>query len=405
MTYQETTDWLFAQLPNYQLQGSRAIFKNLNNISRFCDYLNQPQSSFPLIHVAGTNGKGSTSHMISSILQTAGFRVGLYTSPHLKDFRERIKINGTPISENEVVEFVETNLDYIKGQQLSFFELTVAMAFVYFAKHHVDIAVIEVGLGGRLDATNVIHPILSVITNIGLDHTSLLGNTLKEIALEKAGIIKPNIPVVIGEYTTETKAVFQNQAEKMNAKILFASEQDIPFYDCDLKGSYQRFNVKTAAAAINELKRLQWEVPEKAMVEGFKKVVSTTQFSGRWQQLSQNPYVYCDVAHNVDGMRVLFEQVKNMSFTHLLVVFGVMKDKDLDGIVSLLPTDASYFCCNADNQRALSSDQLSTYLQERGLEAHSCGSVRAALESAQKVANTDDLILICGSNFVVAEII
>ena len=405
MTYKETTDWLFAQLPNYQLQGSRALFKNLNNISQFCYHLKQPQNNFPSIHVAGTNGKGSTSHMLSSVLQAAGFKVGLYTSPHLKDFRERIKISGSPISEDEVVEFVQTNLKYIREQQLSFFELTVAMAFDTFAKHQVDVAVIEVGLGGRLDATNVILPILSVITNIGLDHTKFLGHTLPEIAFEKAGIIKPNVPVVIGEYTIETKEVFENQASKMNAAILFASEFDLPVYDCDLKGSYQRFNVRTAAAAIYKLKRLHWKIPEQAMVEGFKSVVSSTQFLGRWQQLSQQPAVYCDVAHNADGIRVLFDQVKNMAFGRLLVVFGVMKDKDLDSIVHLLPTDGSYFCCRADNARALSSDSLSTYLQEQGLEAQSCGSVGAALESAQTVANTDDLILICGSNFVVAEII
>mgnify|MGYP000158951962 CR=1 FL=1 len=405
MTYQQTTDWLFAQLPNFQQQGPRALFKNLDNIFHFCDYLGHPQNNFPCIHVAGTNGKGSTSHMISSVLQSAGFKVGLYTSPHLKDFRERIKINGIPVEELEVVDFVNSHISYLNEERLSFFEMTVAMAFTTFAKHHVDIAIIEVGLGGRLDATNIINPILSVITNIGRDHMGFLGTTLPEIALEKAGIIKPHVPVVIGEYCSETIAVFDAEADKIGAEIIAVPDLVVPTYECDLKGMYQLFNLRTATAAILELKRQGWTIPEQAMEQGFGHVVANTQLLGRWQKLSHRPDVFCDVAHNVDGIRVLVQHIQTLVFGQLHLVFGVMKDKDLDSILPLLPKGAHYYCCQANGERALTSDVLSSVLSSKGFESQSYGAVSSALQAAQSAANTDDLIVICGSNFVVAEII
>ena len=405
MTYQQTISWLFAQLPNYQLQGSRALFKNLDNITKFCDHIGHPQNNYPSIHVAGTNGKGSTSHMLSSVMQNAGYKVGLYTSPHLKDFRERIRINGTPISESEVIDFVACYYEYLSHNSLSFFELTVAMAFESFSKHNVDIAVIEVGLGGRLDATNIILPILSIITNIGMDHSNLLGNNLTDIAFEKAGIIKPRIPVVVGQFNDETKSVFEHVAAKQKAKIYFASDFKGTLYTSDLKGLYQQYNARTVCAAINQLQSLGWKVTEQNLSEGLKSVVTNTNLLGRWQNLSVEPDIYCDVAHNADGFKVLFEHLNTETFNRLYIVFGVMKDKDLDAILPLLSPNATYFCCAADNKRALSSQDLCDKLLEKGFKAISYGAVESALNAAKTVANTDDLIVICGSNFVVSEII
>ena len=311
MTYQETIDWMFSQLPMYQRQGKTAFKKDLTNISAFCDVLMNPQNKFASIHVGGTNGKGSTSHIISSILQEAGYKVGLYTSPHLKNFTERIRINGEEVSRNFVVDFITKNKHFLETQQLSFFEMTVGLAFAYFAEQNVDIAIIEVGLGGRLDSTNIIHPEVAVITNIGYDHMQFLGDTLPEIAAEKAGIIKQNTPIIIGEKQDAVVDVFIKKATQMNADIYFASDKKYD-YKSDLLGSYQGKNMSTAIHAVKAL--TNFVISENQIINGLKNVVQNTNFKGRWQILQHKPLVICDTAHNKEGLSYVMNQLASLSF-------------------------------------------------------------------------------------------
>ena len=357
MTYQETTTWLFNQLPMFQMQGASAYKKDLTNTLLLVEHLQHPETKFKSIHVAGTNGKGSTSSMIASILQEAGYKVGLYTSPHLKDFRERIRINGEMISEDFVVDFVAQNKTFFEANQLSFFEMTVGLAFDYFAKEQVDVAVIEVGMGGRLDSTNVITPLVSVITNIGFDHTQFLGDTLPKIAAEKAGIIKSNVPVVIGEYSEETKPVFVAKAKSENAQIYFAQDNPEVTYECALLGDYQVHNKKTVLQAI-ELLQSQFNIEEKHIKLGLKKVVQNTGLLGRWQILNQKPFTVCDTAHNSHGLKIVLNQIQKHSFETLHVVLGVVNDKDLDSILPLFPKNAKYYFCKPNVPRGLDAEIL-----------------------------------------------
>ncbi len=404
MNYQETLDWMFSRLPMYQRQGSTAFKKDLTNIQAFCTRLDNPQDKYPCIHVAGTNGKGSTSHMISSILQAAGYKVGLYTSPHLKDFRERIKINGQEIEEQAVVDFIEQEQHFLEQQKLSFFELTVGLAFHYFASSHVDIAVIEVGLGGRLDSTNIIKPLVSVITNIGLDHTQFLGETLKEIAFEKGGIIKKDTPVVIGEFQHEVMPVFKELAASKNAPLSLAEEHVIENFETDLLGEYQLKNVKTAVQAINVFHLTNFKVTTGAIVKGLKHVVESTGLKGRWQVLQEHPKVICDTAHNREGLQIVMKQLEREHFLRLHFVLGLVNDKDLQSILSLLPKKAEYYFCKPDIPRGLDAEELKREAIRQGLEGKVYTSVANAYNQALKSADSEDLIYIGGSTFVVAEL-
>jgi len=405
MNYQETTNWMFNQLPMYQLQGASAYKEDLTNIKLLAAHLDNPQTKLKCIHVAGTNGKGSTSHMLSSVLQEAGYKVGLYTSPHLKDFRERIKINGKEISEEFVIEFVAKHKDFFEANDMSFFEMSVGLAFDYFAVEKVDIAIIEVGLGGRLDATNIITPLVSVITNIGLDHTQFLGNTLEAIAGEKAGIIKPNVPVVIGEYTDEIKPVFLAKAEANNAPIYFASDLIDQIYLSDLIGDYQFHNKKTVQQTISILNNeADFKVSIEQLKEGLLHVVKNTGLQGRWQQLGENPKIICDTAHNKHGLSVVMNQLKNEKYEKLHIVLGVVNDKDLDSILPLFPKDAQYYFCNPDSSRALPAETLKNAAEKFSLKGEKYDSVVIAFAEAKKNASENDFIYVGGSTFVVAEL-
>ena len=402
MTYEETLDWMFAQLPMYQREGKAAFKKDLTNTIAFSKILNFPENKFKSIHVAGTNGKGSTSHMLASILQEAGYKVGLYTSPHLKNFTERIRSNGTEIPKQKVAAFITKNKDFLEAQKLSFFEMTVGLAFDYFASEKVDIAIVEVGLGGRLDSTNIITPELSVITNIGLDHTQFLGETLPEIAFEKAGIIKHKIPVIIGEEQAAVKQVFLKKAEAENAPIYFASDT-VKTFKTDLLGKYQQRNLKTAVAAIKRLKGFQ--VSEQNIENGLLNVVKNTNLKGRWQILQENPKVICDTAHNTEGLEMVLQQLKKEAFKKLHIVLGFVSDKKLEDVLPLFPNNASYYFCKPDIPRGLSV----VVLQEKAIPFDLIGekytSVKEALNSALLNANQQDIIYVGGSTFVVAEII
>jgi dihydrofolate synthase/folylpolyglutamate synthase len=402
MNYAQTIDWLFEKLPMYQRQGAASYKPNLNRIHNLCEYLRQPHSKFPSIHVAGTNGKGSTCHMIASILQTAGYKVGLYTSPHLHDFRERIRLNGEKISKQNVIDFVAQHQHYFETHQMSFFEMTVGMAFDFFSKQSVDIAVVEVGLGGRLDATNVLSPEVCVITNIGLDHTQFLGSTLREIAREKAGIIKENIPVVIGEYQKETYPVFEEIANQKNAEIHLASEQIKQLYMSDLRGLYQAKNTKTAVQAVRLIKQLS--VSESQIKMGLKQVVSQTGLKGRWSVVSDYPKVIMDVAHNFEGLSLVMHQLGEESFEKLHIVFGSVSDKSLERIFSILPKEAQYYFCAPVISRAMSVSSLERTAQEYKLSNQAFDSVTEAYRSALKNASPSDLVFVGGSTFVVAEV-
>ena len=388
----------------YQRQGSTAFKKDLTNIKAFCSVLNEPQNTYPCIHVAGTNGKGSTSHMISSVLQTAGYKVGLYTSPHLKDFRERIRINGQPIDETTVIDFIESHQSFLEHQQLSFFELTVGMAFDYFATQKVDIAVIEVGLGGRLDSTNIINPLVSVITNIGLDHTQFLGETLKEIAFEKGGIIKKETPLVIGEFQEEVIEVFQDLAKTVNAPIFIAEQLIGETYETDLLGMYQLINIKTAVQSLLLLDQMGFEISHDLIKEGLKNVSRNTGLQGRWQVLGENPKVICDTAHNREGLLMVMSQLDQEVFKNLHIVLGVVNDKDLGNILTLMPKKANYYFCKPDIPRGLSAKLLKEEALKYQLDGNIFESVDAAYRDALEKAESDDLIFIGGSTFVVAEL-
>ncbi len=405
MNYQETINWMFNQLPMYQLQGASAYKKDLTNVHLLVNHLDNPQKNLKCIHVAGTNGKGSTSHMLASILQEAGYKVGLYTSPHLKDFRERIKINGIEISEDFVCEFINTNKSFFEANDMSFFEMTVGLAFEYFAKEKVDIAIIEVGMGGRLDATNIITPLVSVITNIGLDHTQFLGNTLEAIAFEKAGIIKAGIPVVIGEYTPETKPVFLARAKENDSEIYFASELISENYPSDLIGDYQIHNKKTVVQTISILNSQgTFNISESNIKSGLLNVVKNTGLEGRWQQLGEFPKIICDTAHNKNGLEIVMKQIQKEKFDTLHIVLGVVNDKDLDEILPLFPINAIYYFCKPNIPRGLKT----TILQEKALKYHLSGdiydSVAEAYIQSKNNATENDFIFIGGSTFVVAEL-
>ncbi len=403
MTYEETLYWMFSQLPMYQQKGVVALKHKLDNIYHFLDKINHPEQRFKSIHVAGTNGKGSSSHMLASVLQETGYTVGLYTSPHLKDFRERIKINGTVVSEAYVQSFIEMHKPFLETQQLSFFEMTVGMAFAYFAVKKVDIAIIEVGLGGRLDSTNVITPEVCLITNIGLDHTHILGDTLEKIAGEKAGIIKPGVPVVISERQTETESVFKKVAQEKNAKIVFADALSFPKYTSDLLGHYQKHNIRGVVACLQQLQG--FKIPEKALANGLKKVVKNTGLMGRWQILQENPKVICDTAHNKESLRLVLEQLLRMEYAKLHIVLGFVNDKDVAGALALFPKNAAYYFVAAKIPRSMSSDHLQKLAATQHLEGIAYRTVREGLDAALVHSKADDVIYIGGSTFVVAEIV
>jgi len=406
MNYQETINWMFNQLPMYQLQGASAYKKDLTNAHLLAKHLENPEKTLKCIHVAGTNGKGSTSHMLASILQEAGYTVGLYTSPHLRDYRERIKINGTEISEEFVRDFINKNKTFFEANAMSFFEMTVGLAFDYFAKEKVDIAIIEVGMGGRLDATNIITPLVSVITNIALDHTQFLGNTTEAIAFEKAGIIKPLIPVVIGEYTNETKPVFLAKALESNSEIYFASELISENYPSDLIGNYQVYNKKAVLqtiAVVNSQK--EFKIYETDIKAGLLNVMKNTGLQGRWQQLGESPKIICDTAHNKNGLEIVMQQVKKEKFDTLHIVLGVVNDKDLDEVLPLFPTDAIYYFCKPNIPRGLDTIILKQKAAEFGLKGEVYNSISESYKKALQNATKSDFIYIGGSTFVVAEIL
>ena len=398
MNYKDTLKYLFSQLPMYQSTGAAAYKKDIGNIIEASNFLDNPHKKFKSIHIAGTNGKGSTAHLISSILQEAGFKTGLYTSPHLKDFRERIKINGVKISENDVISFVNTNKKNFEKINMSFFEYTVALAFDHFAKEKVDIAIIETGLGGRLDSTNIISPEISVITNIGYDHMNLLGNSLKQIAIEKAGIIKEKTPVLIGRKQIETETVFEEKASQKNTNILYAKQNEVKFN----VPNYQKENINTSISAI---KILDWKISNQQINDGIKNVKQNTGLRGRWETLSKNPKIICDTGHNVDGISNIISQLKQIKFNKLHMVFGTVNDKKINDILNLLPKDAKYYFCKAKIDRALNADKLKSIAYEYKLIGESFESVENALQNAKNNAKKEDLIFIGGSTFVVAEVI
>jgi len=403
MTYQETLDWMFGQLPMYQQKGVSAFKGKLDNIQKLSAYLGHPERKFKSIHVAGTNGKGSSSHMLASILQEAGYKVGLYTSPHLKDFRERIRINGKPVDKKFVVDFIKKNKLFLEAHDLSFFEMTVGMAFQYFEKGDIDIAIVEVGLGGRLDSTNIITPEVSLITNIGYDHVEMLGDTIAKIAYEKAGIIKPGVPVVISELQEETATVFNNMARDRSSKIIFAGEVIPGNYKTSLLGSYQAKNVKGVVAAIKELEG--FSISEKNIEDGLMNVSVNTGLLGRWQYLGKNPTVVCDTAHNTEGLTIVLDQIKQQEFTDLHLVIGFVKDKNLEQILPLFPKKAIYYFCRPNIQRGLEELVLRTKAMEFGLKGDTYGSVNEAVNAALAAAKKSDFVFVGGSTFVVAEIV
>lgn len=403
MTYRETMKWMYSQLPMYQQTGKTAYSGKLDHIIAFSKYLSNPELQCKTIHIAGTNGKGSSSHMLASILQEAGYKVGLYTSPHLKDFRERIKVNGQPISRTFVVDFIHNHADFLNANRLSFFEMTVGMAFDYFAKKKVDIAVIEVGLGGRLDSTNIITPEVSLITNIGYDHMDILGHTLPLIAREKAGIIKPQVPVVISEYQQEIAGIFEGVAAANHAKIVFASATVKDSYEVSLLGNYQPKNVKGVLAVLKELKG--FNISEAHIKRGLARVIENTGLMGRWQVVQQNPMVVCDTAHNAEGLAIVLEQVKQHKYSLLHIVLGFVKDKDLEAILPLFPSTALYYFARPNITRGLDVGILEEKAAKFGLEGSSYPSVKKAYRAAKSKAGTDDFIYVGGSTFVVAEVL
>ena len=457
MNYQQTIEYLYSRLPMFSSQGKNAIKPGLKNIIRFCKLLSDPHKQFKSVHIGGTNGKGSTSHMLAAILQVAGYKTGLYTSPHLRDFRERIRINGEMISESEVIHFVETQKEAIEEIEPSFFETTVALAFDHFVKHQVEIAVIEVGLGGRLDSTNIIQPELSVITNIGLDHVNILGDTLQQIAVEKAGIIKPSVPVVIGERQEETADVFLKAALEAGCRITFASQEwevemdskdesqkskgkdegpellavtvfskssnsqinqssELPStsnqqisgsqsYLLDLTGSYQLKNLATVLGSVEQLRLQGFLITDDHVCDALQQVSSLTGLMGRWQTLSSAPLVICDTGHNVDGIKVVLENIAATQYEHLHMVIGMVKDKDISKIMEMLPKEATYYFCQPDIPRAKEVEALRTEAQAAGLHGQAYPNIKLALESAKNSAGIHDLIFVGGSTFVVAEVV
>tara|TARA_R110000751_G_scaffold233903_3_gene334928 strand:+ start:9666 stop:10838 length:1173 start_codon:yes stop_codon:yes gene_type:complete len=389
----------------YQRVGQSAYKADLAATLNLAKYLKNPEKSFKSIHVAGTNGKGSTSHMLASVFQEAGYKTGLYTSPHLKDFRERIKINGQMISEQYVSNFVQNHRPFFESNQLSFFEMTVGLAFEYFRSENVDIAIVEVGMGGRLDSTNIIAPEVSVITNIGLDHTQFLGDTLEKVAVEKAGIIKDRVPVIIGETSPETKRVFEEIALERNAPIVFAEMNDASTYSSDLKGSYQQKNIRTVISILRMLQKKGWNISEENIQKGLMNTVKNTGLMGRWQILGQAPKVICDTAHNREGLQIVLDQLASEDFQNLHIILGVVNDKDLASILPLFPKDAIYYFCRPNIPRGLDASLLLSRARGFGLIGQEYISVSKAYEAALKAALPQDLVFVGGSTFVVAEVL
>lgn len=389
----------------YQRVGQSAYKADLAATLNLAQYLKNPEKSFKSVHIAGTNGKGSTSHMLASVFQEAGYKTGLYTSPHLKDFRERIKINGEMISEQYVSNFVEKHKPFFESNQLSFFEMTVGLAFDYFRSEKVDIAIIEVGMGGRLDSTNIITPEVSVITNIGLDHTQFLGNTLEKVASEKAGIIKTGVPVIIGETLPETKSVFEKIASEKNAPIVFAETCDASNYTSDLKGFYQQKNIRTVISTLRILQKKGWNISEENIQKGLMNTVRNTGLMGRWQLLKNNPKVICDTAHNKEGLQLVMEQLASEDFQKLHIVLGVVSDKDLASVLPLFPKNATYYFCKPNIPRGLEASLLLTKARGFGLVGEEYISVSKAYGTALKAALPNDLVFVGGSTFVVAEVL
>jgi dihydrofolate synthase/folylpolyglutamate synthase len=429
MTYKEAIEFLFKSLPMYQREGKAAYKNNLDNTLLLDDWLGHPHQSFPAIHIAGTNGKGSVSHMLASVLQASGFRTGLYTSPHLVDFRERIRINGKLLPEDEVTRFVAGNQEFIRKIQPSFFEMTVAMAFEYFARERVDVAVIETGMGGRLDSTNIITPVLSIITNISLDHTMFLGTDLKSIAREKGGIIKKGVPLVVGRDDPSYLEVLLSMAGERDAPVVVAGRIFEPRYTtmdqegnmvfrigrtggpgtisitCDLTGDYQRENIITAFSAIEQLQKLQWDISEPEILDGFARVSESTGIAGRWQTVGYNPRSICDTAHNADGIAVVVNQIKQIPWKRLHVVWGMVVDKDIDSILPLLPRDATYYFTSSSVPRSMDATELSERAAVYGLRGAAFPGVKMAYRAALEAAGSDDMIFTGGSTFVVADLL
>jgi dihydrofolate synthase/folylpolyglutamate synthase len=403
MNYTQTLDWLYARLPMYQRIGAPAMRLGLENIQQLTSALGNPERQFKSIHIAGTNGKGSSSHMLASVLQTAGYKVGLYTSPHLKDFSERIRINGNPITEKRVVDFVAQHKSLFEKGAFSFFELTVAMAFWQFALEKVDIAIVEVGLGGRLDATNIIHPEICLITSISKDHQQFLGNTLKEIAAEKAGIIKPKVQVVIGHNPDEVVKVLTEKADEVGAPWVLASEQYTHPLETDLKGSYQKPNLIGVMAVISLLK--DFEISQQQLEAGLRNVVQNTGLKGRWQVLSNAPLTIADVAHNASGIESVMKQLSDLPKNKLHIVYGMVSDKDFFSLAPYLPVTAHYYFCSPDVVRAKEAAQLAEEAKERGFFGDTYASVQEAYMGAQQNALVDDVIFVGGSVFTVAEVL
>lgn len=403
MTYPETIAFLFSQLPMYQRKGKAAYKADLSNTIALCKQLGNPENKFKSVHVAGTNGKGSTSHFIASMLQEAGYKVGLYTSPHLVDFRERIRINGEMISEQYVVDFVETKHSLLDGINPSFFEWTVGLAFSYFAAQKVDIAIIETGLGGRLDSTNVISPLVSIITNIGLDHTQFLGDTLPKVAAEKAGIIKSETPVIIGETQTEIKDVFEKKAKDVGAPITFADKQSL-LLDTRQLVNYQKKNAQTASQAVVQLNCNGFKVSSLQMQLGIDRMVQNTGLRGRWEILQNKPLVVADTAHNKEGLTYTMLQVANENYSKLRIVFGMVNDKDAESVLKLLPPEATYYLCEPSIERALPVNELEKIFRNNNFLTRKFTNVKEALSTAIADSEEDDMVYVGGSTFVVADV-
>lgn len=406
MNYQETISWMFEKLPMYQKMGASAYKADLNNTLLMMDYLNHPEKEVKCIHIAGTNGKGSTSSLMASVLQECGYTTGLYTSPHLKSYRERIKINGVDIEEWYVVDFIQKHKNFFDEHQLSFFEMTVGLAFEYFRAKKIDIAVIEVGMGGRLDATNVITPLLSIITNIGLDHTQFLGDTIAAIAGEKAGIIKEGVPVIIGEYHQESEIVFKKTSENVKTNLIPAFEYEGEVFESDLKGDYQIHNRRTAQVALKMLNTISdFKLENENIKTGFLKVFENTGLKGRWQKILSNPTVICDTAHNGHGLEYITNRLKSEKYNTIHIVLGVLNDKNLDEILPLFPTNAIYYFGKPNIPRGLKAALLSQKALEFGLNGTSYNSISEAYEKALHKALPEDFIFVGGSTFTVAEIL
>ena len=426
MNYKETIQFMYNALPMFQREGKAAYKANLNNSIAFDNYLNNPHKNYKTIHIAGTNGKGSTSHILASVLQEAGYKVGLYTSPHLKDFRERIRINGNCVKKEFVIDFIKQHKDFITKQKCSFFEMTVFMAFEYFKEEKIDIAVIETGMGGRLDSTNLIRPEISIITNISKDHMQFLGNTIEKIAIEKAGIIKENTPVIIGESNKEYNAVFKKIANNKNANIYFANEQlNIPFVlktlknrlkfniykkdkilfkdiELDLLGEYQQKNSITAIYTILQLQK-KIKISTENIYKGFKSVIKNTELLGRWQITGNNPLIVCDTGHNEEGIKYVVKQINNTAFKQVHIIWGMVNDKSIKKILQLLPIKANYYFTKAQIPRAMDEKELLKQAQQIKLKGNSYNTVKEAIKKALQKADKNDIIFIGGSTFIVAE--